>query len=208
LLEINGISSANKRNDLVYHYLLDKENEIITLKSEIRLYNAELETLRQIYQQTINPPPGQGRPQAAGRNMPPPVPLQQPQQQLPHPPYNMGGGSVVARPLFPQSQQPQSMQQQPRYNNIPMHMQQPSKFQHQAAPPAASGAAPLGYYRGPGQRLPEHNSLQQMAKVEAKYIILNEVKRLKDSLFKLQDEKQQLAQQVSPISFFLYPVHD
>jgi hypothetical protein len=96
--------------------------------------------------------------------------------------------------------------QQPKYNNIPMHMQQPGKFQHQAAPPAAGGAAPLGYYRGPGQRIPEHNSLQQMAKVEAKYIILNEVKRLKDSLFRLQDEKQQLVQQVSPLSFPAYTI--
>jgi hypothetical protein len=159
LLETNNISAA-KRNDLVFHFLLDKENQLLQQRSEAKLLQAELEQLRNI------------------------LAVQQRHQQ----------------PAPPAQQQPQSLP--------PAQSQQPSglTFRYLPQPQSHAQAQPVlppqgpGYYRGPAHQLPNYatgGQQQPMGKVEAKHIILNEVRRLKESLQRHQAERKELVQQRS-----------
>jgi polyhydroxyalkanoate synthesis regulator phasin len=156
LLEMNNITPA-KRNDLIYHYLLNKENIIIEQKNEMKLLQAELEQLRNIMYLQTNSNNGGIRGGGGGGG----GGGGQQQQSLPAPPAPSGG-----------------------------YRYQPPR---PVATPAPSSSQ---YYRGPANQL-SNTSLEngQMGKPEAKFIILNEIRRLKDSLITSQEEKEKTFQQ-------------
>jgi hypothetical protein len=163
-LEVTGPAStattAAKRNDLVFHHLLEKENIIHQQKSELKLVQAELEQLRNIL--SIQ----QGS--SSSQQQRPAVPLNN--NNNPNP------GPYLSLP--PPQQQANRFPSYNNYNN-----------------PPSSKQANSGYYRGPGP-LPQQSQQQGgtpvMGKVEAKHIILNEIKRLKESLQRFEKEKQQI----------------
>jgi hypothetical protein len=166
LLEVTGPAStattAAKRNDLVFHHLLEKENIIHQQKSELKLVQAELEQLRNILSiQQGSSSSFQQRPVAPLNNN-----------------NNPNPGPYLSLPPPQQQQQSNRFPSYSNYNNPPSSKQSNS-----------------GYYRGPGP-LPQQSQQQGgtpvMGKVEAKHIILNEIKRLKESLQRFEKEKQQI----------------
>lgn len=150
LLEMNNISLP-KRKDIVYHYLLDKESQLITSKQEIKLLQAELDQLRNILH------------------------LQQSQQQ---------GRNLTTPAPPPTASNP--------YYSHPANVATPYPSQI-----GGGGGGGGNFYRGPATNLRRVGPGQAatgalpMGKVEAKFVILNEIQRLKHSLQALQSEKQQ-----------------
>jgi hypothetical protein len=177
LLEIGGAPSG-KRKDLVYHYLLGKEEELVEARRENKFLHSELEHLRILAARRLQPAP-------KGRAMPPPPavkpgpsgyrpvsllrddgPLNQPLGSRANAAH-AGNRDLPARAISAPTAAPRAQQQQ-RYD--------PSRNRTVADKP--------------------HSATFMMSKDEAKVVILSEVRRLRESHTALQDSRNQLNNKV------------
>jgi hypothetical protein len=181
LLEIGGAPSG-KRKDLVYHYLLGKEEELAESRRENKFLHSELEHLRLLAARRLQPAP-KGRVLPAAPAMKPgpggykPVSLLRDDGPL-NQPLGHRSGAPLMRPIsggpvgaVPQRAVPQS-QAQPRYD--------PSRNKSISERP--------------------NSAAFMMSKGEAMQVIVGEVRRLSSSHRALQESRDAFNNKVKAIS--------
>ena len=184
LLEV-GTAPSGKRKDLVYHYLLGKEEELAESRRENKFLHSELDHLRILAARRLQPAP-------KGRALPPP-PTARPAAQ--------GGGYKpvsLLRDDGPWAQSAVGVRPGGAGGENNARSQIPSMLGHHPAPVTSSGRAPMKY--DPSRNKPiadkPNTVAYMMNKDEAKVVILSEVRRLRESHSILQDSRNQLNNKV------------
>jgi hypothetical protein len=183
LLEIGGAPSG-KRKDLVYHYLLGKEEELAETRRENKFLHSELEHLRILAARRLQPAP-------KGRVLPPapavkpgpagyrPVSLLRDDGPLNQPLGSRTSGAAAGNRDLPS-----------RTNSAPSaapRMQQQQQLRYDPSRNKTVADKP-------------NSPAFMMSKDEAKVVILSEVRRLRESHTALQDSRNQLNNKVRGIA--------
>lgn len=187
LLEIGGAPSS-KRKDLVYHYLLGKEEELAEARREIKFLHSELEHLRILAVRRLQPVP-------KGRTLPP-APVAKP-----------GHGGYKQVSLL----RDDGPLNQPVGGRVGQILGAVGDGRPSAVPAVSGGSGSL--LRGPAPPASQtrydpsrnrtvadkpNNVAFMMSKEEARAVILSEVRRLRDSHAALQESRNALNNKVRP----------
>lgn len=183
ILEIGGAPSG-KRKDLVYHYLIGKEEELAEARRENKFLHSELDHLRILAARRLQPAP-KGR-------------------ILPAPPVGNKSG--------PSGYKPVSLLRDDGPLNKPIGVRSSPSPQQPHYVGSVSSQRSTPAQQAPNQRRydPSHNKTVvdspnsvafMMNKDEAKIVILSEVRRLRESHTALQESRNQLNNKV----YFEFP---
>ena len=175
LLECGGVPSS-KRKDLVYHHLVDKEEELATMKRENKFLHSELEHLRLLSTRRLpssSSPSSSSSSAAAAANV------------------TKGGGGLSS----PSAGNYSNSNNASRLKPIPSVDKAATVRQsnHHVSGPGDNRYNPSRYK--PTADRPNDITFM-MSKEEAKMVILSEVRRLKDSHAVLQANRNQLNNKV------------
>ncbi len=173
LLEMCNVSLA-KRRDLVLHDLLDKEEDVARSRKEVKLLRAELEHLRNIVHQQINKGLNQVE-DDGGRND---------GNEDSHHPHET---RLRSRPQ-------QQLLQQPSKVYVTDELWRKHGARDSLLPARVSSASADKMRKNP---IPESKQGALMSKQEAAQVVLLEVRRLRDSMTKLQKQRDELKAKVS-----------